>query len=210
MKIKICGITNREDYQRAVELGADYIGFIFYPGSPRNVDLETVMDICRDAPAGHKTVGVFVNRDIETIRWIYNRVCLDIVQLHGDETPEFVGRLGVPCWKALRVKDRSSLVAMRRYECSGFLLDNYEKGKYGGTGKSFDIALLEEAARSGQPVIASGGISEDNVSSYREIKFPVAAVDVNSSIESEPGKKDHNKMKRLFDAFNRNERIGNG
>lgn len=206
MKIKICGITNYEDYRQAVQLGADYTGFIFYPGSPRYVQLETVMDICRGMPGtGHKTVGVFVNQDIESIRWIRNRACLDIVQLHGDEPPEFVGSLGVPCWKAFRVKDDSSLEAVGRYECSAFLLDNYEEGKYGGTGNTFNITLLEDAARCGKPLIVSGGIADNNIARYCNIKPPIFAVDVNSSIEAAPGKKDLTKMRRLFETFNRNK-----
>ncbi|NIM11360.1 MAG: N-(5'-phosphoribosyl)anthranilate isomerase [Candidatus Aminicenantes bacterium] len=208
MKIKLCGITNKRDYRDAVLLGADFVGFIFYPKSPRYVEPERVIEICGQAlPGNHRKVGVFVNERIETVRDIFRRVRLDIVQLHGDESPGYAAELGLPYWKAIRVKDRRSLDALRQYNCKTFLLDTYVKGKYGGTGISFDPQLVEEAVKIGKPggiqIIASGGISVENIEILFRLECPVYAVDVNSSVEEYPGKKSREKMERFFEVFNR-------
>lgn len=206
MKIKICGLTNERDYRQAVELGADYTGFIFYDRSPRFIEPDKVKDIIRNGPKGsHQTVGVFVNKDIDEVKRIYSEVGLDIVQLHGDESPGYVSKLNLPCWKALRVKDRESLNDLKRYDCSVFLLDTFVKGQYGGTGVSFSPRLVEEAVEIGNQndfsVIAAGGIALNNAGSLLELPHPPYGIDVNSSLEDSPGKKNIDKIKAFFDFF---------
>ena len=123
LKVKICGMTRAEDYREAVNLGADYVGFIFYSKSPRYIVPEQAAELCRTAPSKpHATVGVFVNESLERVREIYHTAGLDIVQLHGDESPEYVENLGLPVWKVLRIKDAASLDAMQGYSCETFLL----------------------------------------------------------------------------------------
>ncbi len=237
IKIKICGITNEEDYLSAISLGADYVGFVFYKGSPRYVSLERVMEItehigpCRGgcsiggvrgctAPRCHKRVGVFVNESIERVREIYNRASLDIVQLHGDESVEYIRELGLRCWKVFRIRDMKSFTSIKNYfhgidgkeDCgliSTYLLDTYLDGNpslYGGTGKPFDYGLIEMAFENDlfedKRLIISGGISSENLERVMGGKYEIFGVDVNSSIEQYPGKKDGEKMEKLFHVFN--------
>jgi len=198
-KIKVCGITNVEDYLDVVRLGADYVGFIFYTGSPRNVDVEQVMKISRRALLGrHLKVGVFVNETMEKVREIYRLAELDIVQLHGDESPRYVAQLGLPCWKAIRVQDKSSLAAMSRYKCDAFLLDTYKKDIYGGTGETFPIDIAVEALKCGRPIILSGGISAANIGNLSRTAGTFHAIDINSTVEETPGKKNKQKLETFF------------
>jgi tryptophan synthase beta chain len=203
VKIKICGVTNAEDYKDAVTLGADFIGFIFYPQSPRYITKQQAAEIISNLPPGnHKKIGVFVNEDIETIKDFYHSLNLDIVQLHGDEPPEFIDRLNLPCWKAIRVENENSLEIMKNYNCDTFLLDTFSKDKYGGTGTAFPIPLAQKALRLAEEfdkkIIISGGISPENIDSILDLSPLPHAVDVNSSIEDSPGKKNRAKMELLF------------
>lgn len=202
LKIKICGITNQEDYNEAVALGADFVGFIFYQQSPRAISPAQAAQIIKNSPAGnHKNVGVFVNEEIDSLRNTVQEANLDIVQLHGDESPEYINQLDLPCWKAIRVKDRHSLNGIEDYPCQTILLDSYKDGMYGGTGRSFDPALAVRAAQSGKHIILAGGMSIDNLHSVLSVKQSLFAIDINSSIEQKPGKKDHALMRQFFELF---------
>jgi tryptophan synthase beta chain len=197
--IKVCGITNRDDYHEAVSLGADYIGFIFYVNSPRYISPVQTLELNKDAPRReHKRVGVFVNEAMEKVREIYHGIGLDIVQLHGDESPEYVRQLGLPCWKAVRVKDEQSLSVIKDYHCEAILLDTYQKDKYGGTGISFDPQLAVEALKYDKPIILSGGISTENIQRFIELEADFHAFDISSSLEEFPGKKSKTKMTEFF------------
>jgi phosphoribosylanthranilate isomerase len=202
MKVKICGITNSQNYLQALSLGADYCGFIFYPKSPRYVNPFMLIDILNDRPATtNQVVGVFVNEDLEKVRELYLRLSLDILQLHGDESPDYVNRLGLPCWKAIRVKNQHSLGNLSLYNCQGFLLDTYKEEKYGGTGESLDLKLVEIALKSGKKIILSGGLSAKNIQAVFNLEYLPFAIDVNSSIESKPGTKSPRKMECFFNTF---------
>ena len=123
LQVKVCGITNVEDYRVAVESSADFVGFIFYSKSPRAVSLARAVQLVNRAPAvDHLRVGVFVNEEIEVVRNTYNLADLDIVQLHGDESPEYIKHLNLPCWKVIRVKDEHSLDGIQDYPCQTILL----------------------------------------------------------------------------------------
>ncbi len=197
VKVKVCGLTNLADYNAAIRLGTDYTGFIFYSRSPRSIISEEAARIIRQGIQGsHQKVGVFVNDSIERIRSVYKEVGLDIVQLHGDETPDFCQQLELPYWKAIRIQDEHSLNLIQHHNCRFFLLDTFKKNMYGGTGIMFDLNIGAKAIQTGKKIIIAGGVSTANIN--RVITLNPFAVDVNSSIEDKPGKKDSKKMKEFF------------
>ncbi len=196
-KIKICGITNLEDALAAVHVGADLLGFIFYPKSPRYIEPEQAISIIRKIPTFVDTVGVFVNPTAEQIHEINEQGWLNWIQLHGEETPEFCDSLhwmNTRTMKAIRVQKKEDIDKALIYRTDALLLDTHVKGQYGGTGKTFDWTLLDHLPRR---IFLSGGITPDNV--MKAVELGVYGIDVNSGIESEPGRKDLDKMKRLFE-----------
>jgi len=203
VKVKICGITNPEDALEAVRLGADALGFIFAP-SPRQINPELAQDIISELPPFVQTVGVFVNEELNTIRNKVTYCGLDMVQLHGDESPEFCGELMPRTIKSFRIKDASSLSQIGEYKgrVKALLLDTYQKGQKGGTGKTFDWDLAVEAGKFGMPIILSGGLGPSNIETAIS-KVKPYAVDMSSSIEARPGKKDHALMKELMEKINK-------
>ena len=142
VKIKICGITNLEDALLAAELGADALGFIFYPKSPRKVAPETAREIIAQLPPFVATVGVFVDEAAAVVQELAAKVGLDWVQLHGQESPDYCRSLGRRVIKGFRIKDENSLRELAPYRdaVQAFLLDTYKKGRVGGTGVSFRLA----------------------------------------------------------------------
>jgi phosphoribosylanthranilate isomerase len=203
IRVKFCGITNHQDASAAVALGADTLGFIF-ASSPRQVSPKRARTIISSLPPFVKTVGVFVNEDKDRIHDIMDFCGLDIIQLHGDEPPGFCQELMPRVIKAFRVKQASDLLPIRRYQgqVRAHLLDTYEKGTKGGTGKTFDWNLAASAGQFGMPVILSGGLKPENIRHAVSTVKP-HAVDVNSGIELRPGKKDPALMKQLMDKINR-------
>lgn len=198
-KIKICGITNLEDASLAAELGADALGFIFYRGSKRYVDLEVAADIILRMPPFLTKVGVFVNQELDEILDIVEKTGINAAQLHGDETPEFCSSLNCTVIKAIRVKDSSDLENLAQYPVQAILLDTYSDVEYGGTGKSFDWEILDNYSIP-ENIILSGGLNPDNVAEAVRVVKPYA-VDVSSGVEAEPGKKDHEKLKKFIEAI---------
>jgi phosphoribosylanthranilate isomerase len=199
LKVKICGITEKEDALSAVNLGADALGFIFAP-SPRQISADEARRIIKDIPPFVKTVGVFVNQETTTIREHINYCALDLVQLHGDESPEFCRELMPYTIKAFRIKDDSSLQMCMGYQADArsLLLDTYAKDKVGGTGKTFDWQLAVKIKETGLPVILSGGLGPSNIEEAIRVVRPYA-VDVNSGVEERPGKKSYDLMQQLMD-----------
>jgi phosphoribosylanthranilate isomerase len=197
VKVKICGITNIDDAVAAMDMGADLLGFNFYPDSPRYITPEKAEGIINKLPAFIDTAGVFVNASVEQIHEI-NAVCqLDWVQLHGDEDPEFCRSLlthNVKTMKAIRVKDQADIERAEGFFTDAVLLDAFDPEKYGGTGLTFDWNIIGHI---GKRVFLAGGINPDNAADA--VRLGVYGIDVCSGIEAEPGKKDHNKMKKLFD-----------
>lgn len=200
-KIKICGITNIQDAQAAVDLGADALGFIFVPDSPRYVIPQTVERIISELPPFIATVGVFVDASLEAVSETIELCGLSAVQLHGSETPDecntIATRCRVPVIKAFRVKDRHSLSPIPEYKVSAYLLDTYVKGKKGGTGEIFNWDLARDAKEYGR-IIVAGGLTPENVGQAVRHIGPYA-VDVGSGVEDRPGKKDHSKIKMLIE-----------
>jgi len=199
-RIKICGITNRDDALLAAELGADMLGFIFYAPSRRAVSLSVAMEICR-AVKGEK-VGVFVNAPATEIERYRQECGLDTVQLHGAESPEFCRQVGGRRFKAFRVRDESSLAAAAEYDVDALLLDTYTAQQPGGTGQTFDWSLAVQAKRFGRPIILSGGLTPANVAAAIATVQPYA-VDVASGVEASPGRKDPVKLREFIKACRR-------
>ena len=193
---KICGITNLSDAQAAAVHGASAIGFIFYEKSSRAISIEDAKFISRHLSNNISKVGVFVNHDKAFIEEAIRSVSLNIIQLHGDETPGFCKQFEVPVLKALRIKDKASLSVMDQYNVAGFLLDTFSTKQYGGTGETFDWSLLNGKLET--PIILSGGLNPDNILDAIDSVNP-AAIDVNSGVELSPGKKDHQKINLLFE-----------
>ena len=202
---KICGITNLDDANVAVENGASAIGFIFYEKSPRTISINNAKSISKHLPKTIARVGVFVNHEKDFIRLAISEVPLDMIQLHGDETPDFCNQFDVATLKALRIKNEASLSVMDQYDVAVFLLDTFSNDQYGGTGETFDWSVLNRKFKT--PIILSGGLNPENILDAIDAVNP-SAVDVNSGVESSPGKKDFNKLKSLFKNLNKTQSTG--
>jgi phosphoribosylanthranilate isomerase len=201
VKVKICGITDPHDAFVAAQLGADALGFIFGP-SPRQVTPEEVRAIVVTLPPFVQTVGVFIDGDLATIRQVIDFCGLDLVQLHGDESPEMCYELMPRTIKAFRLKGESSVSRIRRYQGSvkAFLFDSYSEEKRGGTGKTFDWNLAVKGKDLGMPVILSGGLTPSNIEDAIQTVKPYA-IDVSSGVEEAPGRKSPILMKRLMETI---------
>ena len=196
-KVKICGITNYEDAAAAVDMGADLLGFNFYHKSPRYIAKEKAAEIISKLPAFVDVAGVFVNTSFEKIQEIIDLCRLDWVQFHGDEDPQFCQQfvsLNVKTMKAIGVKDKNDVERADEFATDAILLDAFEPKKYGGTGISFDWNIVGHMRKR---VFLAGGINPHNA--VKAINVGVYGIDICSGIESHPGKKDHEKMKSLFE-----------
>ncbi|RJR20538.1 MAG: phosphoribosylanthranilate isomerase [Nitrospiraceae bacterium] len=196
LRIKICGITNTEDAFAAIACGADALGFVFYNKSPRSVSPETARSIISSLPPMVTTVGVFVDEDKTTLESTVAFTGLDIVQLHGSESPEYFS-LSRKTIKAIRIKDLSDLEVLNQYKtAAAFLLDTYSPDSIGGTGHVFNWEIAVEAKKLGR-IILAGGLTPDNIEDAIKLVQPYA-IDVASGVEGNiKGKKDHTKL-RLF------------
>lgn len=199
MRVKICGITNIEDALVAEQLGADAIGFIFYKASKRYISHETAKIISHKLSALTLKVGVFVDETEDEINHTAATAKLNLVQLHGDEKPELIERLILPSIKSFRINDEFDFSILKEYPCTNFLFDTFSQNEFGGTGKTFDWNTIPSSLR--KRVIIAGGVSENNVEEIFT-KINPYAVDVSSSLEVSPGKKDHDKMKSFFQIIN--------
>ncbi len=198
-RIKICGITNLDDALAAADLGVDALGFVFYKKSPRYIEPRKASSIIFQLSPFITTVGVFVNETIENIMAIKKVTGLDIVQLHGYESPEFCRKLNTKHIKSFRVIDETSLQSISKYETNMILLDSYHKDSYGGTGKQFDWEMLKGYKIKDKKIILAGGLNPENVGIAIR-RFAPDAVDVSSGVEVKPGKKDRKKMKEFLEA----------
>ncbi|HOU35913.1 MAG TPA: phosphoribosylanthranilate isomerase [Candidatus Omnitrophota bacterium] len=196
VKVKICGITNLDDAREAVKAGADAVGFVFHRPSPRYVAPSRARQIIRSLPVGVKKIGVFVNAKPARIKLIAARCSLDMVQLHGTESARACGR----CWplkviKAFRLRRQEDLARVAGYRTFGYLFDAYVPGRPGGTGTTLPRGLrcaIRRVRLHGE-VFLSGGLNARNVRAAIRSARP-QWVDVSSSVESSPGKKDSRKM----------------
>ena len=196
VRVKICGITTVEDALQAVEAGADAIGLVFHAESPRYVFPEQAAVVVRALPPFVQAVGLFVNADIGFVNATADLCRLDIVQLHGEESPEYCCLVERRVIKVFRVKDITSLDPITNYRVAGYLLDAYSPKAYGGTGTTFNWEVAKAARKYG-PIILAGGLTPDNVRLAVESVDPYA-VDVSSGVESAPGRKDHAKVREFI------------
>ena len=199
IRIKICGITTLEDAHMAIEAGADALGFVFYEASPRAVDPDHAAEIIRALPPFTQTVGLFVNGVPDTINSIADLCGLDIIQLHGDEPPEYCDAVCRRVIKAFSVKDRDSLNILGSYRVAGYLLDAWSPDARGGTGISFNWELAAEAVQQGHRIILAGGLTPANISDAIRTVHPYG-IDVSSGVESAPGRKDRDKTRAFISA----------
>ena len=196
-RVKICGITRVQDGLDAVRLGAHAIGLVFYAHSPRAVTVEQASAVVDALPPFVTAVGLFVNAEAEFVRETLAAVPLQLLQFHGDETPEYCAAFGVPYLKAVRVRPGVDLLqyAQNFHGARGLLLDAYVEGVRGGTGATFDWALIPRSLP--LPVVLSGGLDADNVEAAVRAVRPWA-VDVSSGVESAKGIKDAAKIEAFM------------
>jgi phosphoribosylanthranilate isomerase len=199
--IKICGITSLEDALAAIDAGADYLGFNFYPPSPRSITPEACAQITsvlgREHPQVH-LVGVFVNMPVEQVKAILAGCALRTAQFHGDEAPGMLAALGGRAFKAFRGVP-VDVTGYARGEAPAILIDASVKGEYGGTGVTADWAAAAALAKR-FPLLLAGGLTAENVGAALRQVHPWG-VDTASGVESSPGKKDAQKMKAFVKAI---------
>ena len=197
-KIKICGITNIEDAVTAIGYGADALGFVFFPKSPRNITPETARSIVQSLPPFITAVGVFVDEDVSNIEKTVSYVGLNAVQLHGSEPPESCN-LSRKVIKAIRIKGLSDVESLNSYKnVSAYLLDTYSPHAHGGTGHVFNWEVAVDAKKFGR-IILAGGLTPENIVEAVKMVQPYG-VDVSSGVEGScKGKKDHNKLKLFIE-----------
>ncbi len=197
--VKICGITRAEDAVFAYECGADALGFIAYPKSPRFIKASSVKEIAGEIPGNVLKAAVFVNPTIDEVKE-YVAAGVNVIQLHGDETAEFaeeVAKFAV-VWKALRPENRNDVLKYRDYPADKFLVDTFCGNAYGGTGKTADWDSAKFAVENlNKPVILAGGLNPANIAEAVKSVLPYG-IDVSSGVESSPGVKDHGKLTLLF------------
>jgi phosphoribosylanthranilate isomerase len=199
VKVKICGITSLEDASCAADAGADALGFIFFEASPRFISLEAAARIVQKLPPHIVRVGVFVDAPEDLVLRVIAGCGLNLLQFHGNESPEYCGQFGLMSMKAFRIKDAASLKALTDYSTDAWLLDSYVADKPGGTGEKFNWELARQAGQFGRPVFLAGGLTPENVADAIRQAQPYA-VDVSSGVEISPGKKDHEKVRAFIRA----------
>ncbi|MGQ0645619.1 MAG: phosphoribosylanthranilate isomerase [Elusimicrobiota bacterium] len=207
VKVKICGLTNEKDAVSAVNLGADFLGFNFWSGSPRKVSPALAAEIIAKIPPFVSPVGIFVDHPVDEILKIVSKTGVKGIQLHGDQSPEDCRALkekldpGVFVCKAFRVKESADLAGAEAFKelCSYFLVDARVEEAPGGTGQRFPWELAADLKAHGLPVFAAGGLTPENVSLAVETIRPFG-VDVAGGVEKSPKRKDYDKMKSFIEA----------
>ena len=199
-KVKICGIRNLEDAFKAHELGADFLGFIFFENSPRKLEPAEARVIIRELPKNVLKVGLFLDQDLNKVKDTAFKCGLDLLQLHGNEDPGYCAGLkkDFKIIKSFKVKDKTSVERASDYDiCDHYLFDTYVKGVPGGTGVSFDWNVLAGMTFK-RPIFLAGGLTPKNVGEAVKRLKPYA-VDVASGVERSPGKKNHKLLKEFIE-----------
>jgi phosphoribosylanthranilate isomerase len=201
-QIKICGITNRDDAECAAACGADAVGFILHPQSPRYVTPEIVKKIIKALPDDITTIGVFVNRNALDIKKILEFCGLDMVQLHGAESAAYCRRFPrARVIKAIAPRTEDDLKGLQAYPVAALLVDAFDPAHHGGTGARADWGLAAKVKEE-HPLILAGGLSLANIQEAIEQVSP-HCVDINSGVEQSPGRKDHAKVKEIIEIVHR-------
>ena len=209
MEIKICGITNISDARSAADCGADALGFIFYPQSQRYVKPMKAKEIIQTLPCEISKVGVFVNHEIQKVKEIVQFCGLDLIQLHGDEPPEYCAQFPMSSLiKAVSCRTEQEILELRSFPVAAILMDARDSRQYGGTGKNSDWRLAIRLKEM-HPFILAGGLNKENIRQAVQTVGP-QAVDINSGVEISPGKKDPNKIREIIKIVREVNRIING
>ena len=199
MKVKICGITNLEDALMCENYGAHALGFVFYSKSKRFIEQEQAKIIINKLSPFTIKVGVFVNESIEVINYIAHKIKLNVVQLHGEESKKTINSVLFPSIKGFRINTDFDFSILSEYKNCHYLLDSHSEKDYGGSGQKFDWNLIPKEIKN--RIILSGGISSNNLEQIKEEVNPLA-IDISSSLEITPGKKDEHKVKEFFSIYN--------
>lgn len=216
-RVKICGITREQDALEAAHAGVDALGFVFYPPSPRAVSAERAAELCQLLPPFVDRVGLFVNASASEVQAVLEVVPLTLIQFHGDESPAFCQQFATPYIKAIRVRADDSGEALQQIEAhsagnsagnsaekaaQGFLVDAYEEGVPGGTGKTFDWSKIP--AELNQSLILAGGLNADNIAQAMAQVAPYA-VDVSSGVEVSAGIKALEKINQFMQSVTQSD-----
>jgi len=194
-RVKICGITRPQDAEFVTEMGADAIGLVFYSASPRAVTVAQASQIVASLPPFVSVVALFVNAAVSEVEACLASLPVDILQFHGDESPDYCVQFGLPYMKAIRMREDTDLkeLAKQYHHASALLLDSYQAGVPGGTGRVFDWSMIDTIDK---PIILAGGLTVDNVASAIKQVQPYA-VDVSGGVEGDKGIKE----KTMIEAF---------
>ena len=203
-KVKICGVNDLSILEEIVNLEIDFVGFIFFGKSPRNVN-NNFLELLNDFNFKKtKPVCVYVNPDEEFVYKTSSYLNNPILQFHGDEDSSFCESFGLEYWKAIRIKDKKDFVELKNFDsASAILMENHKDGFYGGTGESFNWELLKNINTDRHNLILSGGINSQNVDNALTTKS--WCIDINSGVESEVGKKDINLIKNIVNKINNHD-----
>lgn len=208
-RIKICGMTRSEDALAAAEAGADALGFVFYPPSPRHIEIDQAWSIIDVLPAFVTTTALFVNPEPGLVKTVIQRLKIDLLQFHGDESVEFCEQFERPYIKAVRMQPGTNLADLSQHYASAqaLLLDTYVKGVPGGTGEAFNWDWVAPLKRGDAclPIILAGGLTAENVGQAVQTVQPWA-VDVSGGVEAEPGKKSVAQIQAFVEAVNASAR----
>lgn len=209
MKIKVCGMREKDNIDLVASLHPDYIGYIFYAASPRDVGSILQKETIENLPTNIEPVAVFVNKELGEALAILKHYNFKHAQLHGNESPEYceaIKRHGFGVFKVFSINESTDFSEMEKYlEVADYFLFDTKSPKHGGTGQKFDWDLLEQYKLS-QPVLLSGGIGPDDVELVQQalVKYPwIHGLDLNSRFEVSPGMKDVEKLRTFFEAFGR-------
>jgi phosphoribosylanthranilate isomerase len=191
-RVKICGITRCQDAEFVAEMGVDAIGLVFFSASPRAVTIAQAKEIVAVLPPFVSVVALFVDADVATVNDCLSALPIDILQFHGDESPDYCRQFGRPYMKAVRMREGTDLVALSKAykEASALLLDSYQPGVPGGTGQIFDWSMIKKINK---PIILAGGLTVENVAMAIKQVQPYA-VDVSGGVEQDKGIKDQTKI----------------
>jgi phosphoribosylanthranilate isomerase len=205
-RVKICGFTRVEDAVYAAQSGVDAIGLVFYPPSPRSIDINQAVKIVNALPAFVSVVALFVDEQESRIRDVLKNVAIDCLQFHGDETPEACRQYGKRYLKAIRMRPEINVSrsAENYHDAAGLLLDAYDSGTKGGTGSPFNWDLVPKTCR--LPIVLAGGLDISNVRQAIQLVRPYA-VDVSSGVEADKGIKDNVKMATFVKEVNETDKI---
>ncbi len=199
VKVKICGLTRAEDVFFLGGLEIDFAGFVFVPGSPRALDPGPAASLTVLLPQRIKRVGVFADEEPGRIREAIAGCRLDILQFHGEESPDYCGQFGLPYFKAFRMREDFDFSRLDSFRPRAFLLDAFSPGERGGTGRTFNWELALRARGESRRIILAGGLSPENVAGALSLVQPWG-VDVSSGVESAPGIKDRTKIEAFLRA----------